>query len=479
MKPQIVWFRRDLRLADNPALVHATRSGPVIPVYLFAPGEDGVWAPGGASRWWLHHSLLALKHTLEERGLRLIIREGTDSLSMLRELVSETDAAGVAWNRLYDPLATARDRIIKRTLRADGMTADSFNAALLQEPWAVTKKDGGPYRAFTPFWRVLRASGIDEPPQPPPGRLNGPEHWPAGLEPDALGLLPSIPWDRGFHAHWTPGEPGATARLEHFLEHALTDYGRRRDLPAEAGTSGLSPHLHLGEISPRQIVAAVNTHRQQYRIPEQDVEDFLAELGWREFAHHLLYHQPDMPERPLDARFEHFPWSDNSEPLLRAWQQGRTGIPLVDAGMRELWSTGWMHNRVRMVVGSLLTKNLRIPWQTGEAWFWDTLVDADLASNSMGWQWIQGCGADAAPYFRIFNPVRQGERFDPDGSYVRRWVPELAKLPAKHIHTPWSAPQAVLDAAGVRLGDAYPAPIVDLASSRNDALEAYRVIRNG
>jgi len=539
MPGTLVWFRRDLRLADNPALCHAAGQGAVIPVYVHAPNEEAEWAPGGAGRWWLHHSLAALDAQLQRLGSRLIIRSGTDSLAELRALARETGAGHVAWNRLYDPLLMQRDAVIKEALRGDGLEVRSFNAALLREPWTVAKKDGGPYKAFTPFWRALRAMGDAADPQPVPNALTGitagitggitggntggntsgntggitggntggntggitggntggntsgntgaspsaspsasHANWPESTPIADLALLPTIPWDSAFPENWTPGEQGALDNLQAFLRRGLPGYDTARDLPAEHGTSKLSPHLHWGEIGPRQIVAAVNAHVREHRVPEDDVASFLSELGWREFAHHLLYHQPQMPTAPLDGRFNHFPWATNTADRLRAWQRGRTGIPIVDAGMRQLYAIGWMHNRVRMVVGSLLTKNLRIPWQTGEAWFWDTLVDADLASNSMGWQWIQGSGADAAPFFRIFNPVLQGQRFDPRGDYVREWVPELQDMPAKHIHAPWEAPEPVLREARVRLGVTYPEPIVDLKLSRKDALEAFQAIRN-
>ena len=476
MTAAIIWFRRDLRLADNPALIAAAASGPVLPVYLHAPAEEGHWAPGAASRWWLHHSLTALRDALDAHGLPLLVLRTDDSLATLRELTRRTGARHVAWNRLYEPAAIARDRRIKQALREDGTEVTSHNGALLFEPWEVRKQDGGHYKAFTPFWRALRRIGDPQPPQPVPA-MSAPAEVPAGERIGALDLLPSIAWDRGFYDDWQPGEQGAQDRLSRFLEQRLHGYDTNRDWPAVDGTSGLSPHLHAGDISPRQIYAATHEHLAAARAPTDDAESFLSEIGWREFAHHLLFHYPDMPEDPLDTRFRSFPWREEPDEALRAWQAGRTGIPIVDAGMRELWATGWMHNRLRMVVGSLLTKNLRIPWQRGEAWFWDTLVDADLASNGMGWQWIQGCGADAAPYFRIFNPVRQGERFDPEGAYVRRWVPELAGLSAKHIHAPWGAPAGELNRAGIRLGRDYPEPIVDLKVSRQQALEAYQAIR--
>ena len=471
MSPALVWLRRDLRLHDNPALLAACEQHSVVPVYLHCPSEEGDWPPGAASRWWLHHSLTALADTLQARGSRLIIRRGDDSLALLQELVDETGATTVHWNRLYEPAIRERDRAIKASLRDQGLEVHSHNAALLREPWMVKTQTGTPYRAFTPFWRAARKGAFAEP-RPAPGALAGVAEWPPGLTPDDLDLLPKIRWDKGIAASWTPGEAGAWQQLQTFLEARLKGYDARRDLPAIDGTSRLSPHLHFGEIGPRQIASALQG------LPDGDDRDsFLSEIGWREFSHHLLFQNPEMPDLPLDRRFEQFPWSGDQDAALYAWQRGETGIPIVDAGMRQLWETGWMHNRVRMIVGSLLTKNLRVPWQRGETWFWDTLVDADLASNSMGWQWIQGSGADAAPYFRIFNPVRQGERFDPEGEYVRHWIPELQRLPTRHIHAPWQATGEELRQAGVRLGRDYPQPIVDLADSRKQALDAYAAIR--
>ncbi len=476
MGTALVWFRRDLRLADNPALATAAARHCCIPVFIHNPMDEGNWAPGGAGRWWLHHSLQALARDLERRGSRLTVLHASDTIACLCRLALDTGAEAVYWNRLYDPLLVLRDREIKSRLRQQGVHAESFAASLLREPWEVRRQDGGHYRTFTPFWRTLQTLPPTAARSGPPDELTAPHAWPSGTTIPDLDLLPRTGWDRGFHDHWRPGEAGAAAQLVTFLKHRLVGYHDHRDRPALAGTSRLSPHLHWGEISPRRIHDQVTDLAGSH--PGEDATAFLTELGWREFAHHLLYHFPEMPETPLDRRFRRFPWARDADTALRAWQRGATGIPIVDAGMRELRATGWMHNRTRMIAGSLLTKNLRVSWQQGEAWFWDTLVDADLASNSMGWQWIQGCGADAAPYFRIFNPIRQGERFDADGEYVRRWVPELAGLPAAHIHSPGTAPAAILDAAGIRLGRDYPRPVVDPAVSRREALAAYDQIRH-
>ncbi len=468
----ILWFRRDLRLDDNPALVSAIADGmPVIPVYIHAPDEEASWARGAASRWWLHHSLLALDASLRRLGSRLWIARG-DSLAELRRIAAVTGATRVVWNRLYDPVIRERDTQIKQALKADGLDCASHNATLLFEPWDIATAEGRPYRVFSAFWRACAKRLCEPSPLPAPSTLPAGPDLEKGLAVEDLGLLPRFPWDTGLRAAWTPGESAALAFATAFLDERVAVYGAARDLPGIPGTSRLSPHLHLGEISPRRLLTMVIARHGDPTAAR--VEAFVRELGWREFAYHLLYHFPRTTDEPLDARFAAFPWrgAEASEDLA-AWQQGRTGIPLVDAGMRELWHSGWMHNRVRMVAASLLTKNLRLPWQSGARWFWETLVDADLASNTLGWQWTAGCGADAAPYFRVFNPVRQGERFDPQGVYVRRWCPELARLPDTCIHQPWTASQAVLTACGVLLGRDYPLPILDLAASRQVALAAW------
>ncbi|AGY91376.1 hypothetical protein SPICUR_01785 [Spiribacter curvatus] len=494
MRPALYWIRRDLRLADNPALHAAARAGrPVIPVYIHAPAEAGDWAPGSASNWWLHHSLQALADALAARGLPLIVREG-ESLATIVELIAETGAEAVHWNRLYEPARIEHDTRVKQRLKAEGIDAHSHNAALLHEPWTIQTGTGGDYKAFTPFWRACRRQAEPAPPLSVPTDLAAPDGArdlagavvpPAGITAplDALDLLPRVDWAEGLRRTWQPGEQGAQDRLGGFMETALADYREGREQPAVAGTSRLSPHLHHGEISPRQIWQAVQTQLARHGAEGDrldSAEMFLSEIGWREFAQHVLYHHPEFPDAPLNPRFADFPWQeDPGDQLLGAWQRGETGIPLVDAGMRELYTTGWMHNRVRMVVGSFLVKNLRLPWQAGEAWFWETLVDADLASNSLGWQWVAGSGADAAPYFRVFNPIRQGERFDADGAYIAQWLPALAGLPAKHRQAPWQAPASVLGDAGVTLGVHYPHPLVDLKESRQAALAAFEQIKKG
>lgn len=469
MARAIVWFRRDLRLADNPALLAALDAGLApIPVYIHAPDEEAPWQPGAASCTWLAKSLRALDADLRARGSRLLVLRGP-SLATLEQVVGASGADAVHWNRLYEPASLARDREVKQALRARGLDAHSHNAALLAEPWTVATLGGEPYRVFTPFWKNAGQRIADVAPRPAPARLPAvPEALP-GLTVDALALEPLLDWDAGFWTQWQPGEAGAQELLDAFIEGAAHGYGEQRNLPDRAGTSRLSPHLHFGEVSPRQIARRVLDARTP-AIPETDRVRYLAELGWREFSHHLLFHYPHTPERDLTDKFARFDWVEPDPAVLRRWQQGRTGIPLVDAGMRELWHTGWMHNRVRMVVASLLTKNLRFHWRHGARWFWDTLVDADLAQNTQGWQWSAGTGADAAPYFRIFSPTSQALRFDPEGRYIRRWVPELRELPAPALFEPWNH----LEAAR-RFAPDYPsAPVLDLPRSRDEALLAYQ-----
>jgi len=471
MSTAIVWFRRDLRLADHPALCAAAKGHEhLLPLYIHAPHEDGRWPAGAASRWWLHHSLSRLDAQLREHGNALHLAQG-NSLDVLRELIRRTGATAVYWSRQYEPEAIARDSAIKAALREQGIDVHSFNASLWCEPWQIETRQQGPYRVFTPFWRSLRPQLETPRPLPVPSSLRGIDV--AGSMPlDALALLPRIRWDTGMQETWPPGAQGAQEWLDIFMDDAVSDYARAHDLPARHGTSRLSPHLHFGEISPRQI------HRQLAdRVADTDarrrpdIEPYLRELGWREFAHHLLYHFPKTPIDNFNEQFDRFPWARKSSKAIERWQQGRTGIPLVDAGMRELWHTGWMHNRVRMIVASFLCKNLRQHWHHGAAWFWDTLVDADLANNTMGWQWVAGSGADAAPYFRVFNPVTQAQKFDPEGHYLRRWLPELASAPLPLLHEPWKD-ASLLQRSG------YPAPMIDLGETRQAALDAYRIMRN-
>jgi deoxyribodipyrimidine photo-lyase len=466
--PVLIWFRKDLRLQDNPALAAAVEQElPVLPVYVHTPEEEGDWAPGGAARWWLHHALTSLQEALEEHGLQLVIRRGP-ALETLRTLAEESDARAVFWNRRYEPAVIARDTVVKEALREDGLEARSFNAGLLFEPHEVRNRSGDPFRVFTPFWKHLRTLPVKPPVSVDTKRLVAAETVPESLPLEDLELLPSIDWDAEFPEHWQPDLDGARAALEGFLQDGIGGYPKRRDRPAVDGTSRLSPFLQCGQLGPRQVWQAVH---ESGAAENSDGFKFLSEIAWREFAYHLLFHYPETPTQPLHDAYRHFPWEPDKE-LLRAWQRGRTGYPIVDAGMRQLWRSGWMHNRVRMIVASLLVKHLLQPWQEGARWFWETLVDADLASNTMGWQWSAGCGADAAPYFRIFNPILQGEKFDPDGAYVRRWVPELERVPKKFIHQPWEAPSAVLREAGVTLGEDYPKPVIAHKAGRQRALDA-------
>jgi deoxyribodipyrimidine photo-lyase len=475
----IVWFRLDLRLADHPALQAALgRGGPVIPVFIQAPEEESPWEPGAASRWWLHQSLRALDDDLRGLASRLVIRRGP-TLETLRQLARQTGAGAVFWNRRYEPAVRRRDEAIQQALSAEGLEVGSFNGALLHEPESIKNRSGTPFQVFTPFWKHCLAQPPPVVPLPSPRRLAAPARWPDSLALAALELEPKINWADGLRATWRPGEAGARLQLGRFLRQALRRYDENRNRPDLAGTSRLSPHLHFGEITPRQVWQAVRRQAESEGIPEKGWRggQFLAELGWREFAHHLLHHFPHTPEQPLRAHFARFRWRHDAAGL-KAWQQGQTGYPIVDAGLRELWATGWMHNRVRMIAASFLVKDLRMSWQDGARWFWDTLVDADLAQNTLGWQWTAGCGADAAPYFRIFNPVAQGEKFDPQGVYVRRWCPELARLPDRWVHRPWEAPLEVQAQAGIEWGRTYPERIVSHAIAREAALEAFARIRS-
>ena len=475
--PTIHWFRQDLRLSDNPALCAAAATGAVVPIYILDDETAGQDRMGSASRWWLHHSLAALNLALD--GKLLFFRG--DAATILANLVTQIEAGGVYWNRCYEPWRITRDTALKKRLGDLGVTVESHNGSLLWEPWDIAKQDGTPYRVFTPFYR--RGCLSATPPRQPLGPPASLDLWQVdgkiltgASDLGGLGLLPRHQWQDNIARHWTPGETSAQARLDDFVQNGLAGYKEGRNFPAKQNVSRLSPHLHFGEISTNQAWYAVRDVADSGRL-ESDADNFLSELGWREFSHSLLYQFPELPRANLQAKFDGFPWADNPDHLAK-WQRGQTGYPIVDAAMRELWQTGYMHNRLRMVVGSFLVKNLRLHWHHGEAWFWDCLVDADLANNSASWQWIAGCGADAAPYFRVFNPVTQGQKFDPDGTFTRRFVPELAKLPVKYLFNPWEAPAHILADAGVVLGENYPRPIVDVKQSREAALAAFASLRN-
>ncbi|OFW99042.1 MAG: deoxyribodipyrimidine photolyase [Alphaproteobacteria bacterium RIFCSPHIGHO2_12_FULL_63_12] len=467
----LVWFRRDLRTADNPALSAAMASRrPVAGLYVL--DETRRFAAGGAQKWFLHHALAALRRRLEAIGVPLLLRAGPE-FETLEAVVRDLGVGAVYWNRRYITEDIATDTAVRAHLHHAGVTAASFNASLLREPWEVRTKSGGPFRVFTPFWKALSAIGPDRTAAIPAPSVRAPNSARRIIsdETDSLRLLPTSPnWASAFGDEWTPNEDGARQALDIFLSRPVDAYDVERDRPGTRGTSRLSPHLAIGTIGPHQVWRAAQAAIAARTPAESGGAKFLAELAWREFAAHLLYYNPSMTTAPLRADFNAFPWRDDAA-AFRAWTRGMTGVPIIDAGMRELWRTGWMHNRIRMIAASFLVKNLLVPWEKGERWFWDTLVDADGASNAAGWQWVAGCGADAAPYFRIFNPVTQGEKFDPSGAYVRKFVPEIAGLPDKLIHAPWRAPELAAS-----LG--YPPPIVDPAQSAKRALAAFAAMKS-
>ncbi len=465
----IHWFRQDLRLSDNPALTAAVKVGKLLPIYILDDQNSGEHKMGGASRWWLHYSLTALNKSLQGK-LRVFHGDATE---ILPRLAQETGTKTVTWNRCYEPWRINRDKKILTDLEHLGLEVISTNGSLLWEPWDVLKADGTPYRVFTPFYRkgCLKGTAPRKPIKVPENiTFSDDKETGAAVTISDLSLLSSN-WDIKKSPDWVPGEKGAQDRIRYFLDNGIKGYNKGRDFPAAEKCSNLSPHLHLGEISPHQIWYSLAFQAHLLESGE-DLDQFQMELAWREFSYSLLFYNADLPDTNLQKKFDYFQWRKD-ETALQAWQTGNTGIPLVDAGMRELWQTGFMHNRVRMVAASFLVKNLMIDWKEGARWFWDCLVDADLANNSASWQWVAGCGADAAPYFRIFNPATQGVRFDPKGEYTRKYVPELAGLPDKWLFNPWEAPKEALDAAGIALDETYPAPIVDLKTSRQRALDAF------
>ena len=479
--PCIVWFRDDLRTSDHPALHAAAATGrPVICLYVFDEASESLRAPaarpiGGAARWWLAQSLRNFQQSLDALGSRLVLRQGA-AAGIVAELARESQADAVFWNEIAQSPQRAVADQVAAALQTIGVASQRFTGDLLVDPGRLRNKQGRGLRVFTPFWRRVQSFGDPPKPLPPPKALcRGPQVASEALE--SWGLEPTHPdWAAGLRQTWRPGEASAQARLHAFLQSGVAGYAIQRDRPDISGTSALSPHLRFGEISPRQVWHAAGFAAADRPALSADIDKFLSELGWREFCRHLLFDLPDLSESNLQPAFDAFPWRRDDKGL-RSWQRGQTGYPIVDAGMRELWATGVMHNRVRMVAASFLVKHLLIDWRCGEQWFWDTLVDADPGSNPANWQWVAGCGADAAPYFRIFNPILQGEKFDPGGDYVRRWVPELARLPANLIHQPWRATPIELEAAGVHLGVNYPEPIVDHKLARERALAAYAKIR--
>lgn len=469
----IMWFRWDLRLFDNPALDAAVNSSKnIVCLYILDEESEGLREIGGASKWWLDKSLRSLAADIEAKGGQLVLRRGA-AATILEDVISSTGATAVYWNRRYAPAERAIDSAIKSDLKDRGIEATSFNGSLLNDPWRFKTKTGGHYRVFTPFWKMIQAEYAAPEPLPAPDTISSP-----ACETDDLenwGLHPQRPdWSTGFTPLWTPGEKGAHERFVAFIEkRGLSKYDAQRNRPdIEKGTSGLSPHLNFGEISPQHIWRRAQCLLAAGEADETGTMTFLSEIAWREFAYVLLFHQDDLAEENYNSGFDHMDWRDDDE-SFDAWCRGKTGYPIVDAGMRQLWQTGWMHNRVRMIVASFLTKHLLIDWRRGEKWFWDTLVDADAASNPASWQWAAGSGADAAPYFRIFNPITQGEKFDETGSYVRKYCPELRKLPKKYLYQPWEMKSGEAAQFGIKLGTTYPRPIVKHPEGRKRALAAY------
>lgn len=484
----ILWFRNDFRLHDNPALAQALRDFDcVYPIYIYDGANAGEWESGGARKVWLHHSLNALDKSL---GTKLRYFEGKAE-EILPQIIKDSGSEAVYWNRCYEPWRIKRDKDIKANLKNAGVKCESFNSHLLWEPWEICKDDGTPYKVFTPYYRngCLKHS---EPAKPEnkPADLSALTRLEKDIQghsneysPDFLKLLPQKPeprWDIDMLEHWNISEDGALAQMEHFLASGLKGYDEKRNRPDKDNVSKLSPYLHHGQISVRLLWHRVRALQAHNDVPEKDADTYLSELGWREFSYNLLYHNPELPREPLQEKFKGFPWVDmrTGKSDLEAWQKGQTGYPIVDAAMRQLWQTGWMHNRLRMVVASFLIKDLHINWHYGEDWFWDCLFDADYASNAASWQWVAGCGADASPFFRVFNPITQSEKFDPNGDFIRQYVPEIAQLDNKYIHKPWEASSDILRRCDVVLGRDYPKPIVDHKIAREKALEAYNQIKN-
>jgi deoxyribodipyrimidine photo-lyase len=472
-KTAIMWFRQDLRIYDNPALIKAVASGQVLPIYILDDVNSEHWSMGAASRVWLHGSLKALDKSLKGH-LNLFVGDAT---AIIEKLVTLHNIDAVYWNRCYEPWRIKRDSTIKAQLEIREIESQTFNGSLLWEPWTVLKKDDTPYKVFTPFYRNGCLNKPD--PRTPFDSPREIDYFfdknlsSSDLTLEALNLLGKQCWPIKIQQTWRMGELAAQQQLDSFCEDALSQYQKGRDFPSLQATSKLSPHLHFGEISPHQLWHRMTLEKA--RVISNDPDHFLREIAWREFSYYQLYHFPQLPDEVFNPKFKHFKWREDSE-SFSLWTKGQTGFPIIDAGMRELWETGTMHNRVRMVVASFLIKNQLLHWHKGERWFWDCLVDADLASNSASWQWCAGSGADAAPYFRIFNPVLQSQKFDPQGNYLIRYCPELASLPPKLRHAPWLAKPEALDLANIKLGVDYPLPILDLKTTRQRALDSFKAL---
>ncbi|GAA5497061.1 deoxyribodipyrimidine photo-lyase [Rubritalea halochordaticola] len=471
----IVWFRRDFRLQDNPAWNHAVENGgDIIPLYIHSPKEDGKWARGGASNWWLHHALADLSEQLDNLGYSLLIHKADKAHEALKKAIKDSQAEAICWNRCYEPASVDRDTKIKKALTDDGFTVETFNGNLLFDPLKIASKSDTPYKVFTPFWKHCAAMDIKQPATAKARKAKDSQSRKLkGDSLDSLALLPDIPWDKEMQTFWDPTRKGGEKLLQEAIDKA-PGYQDHRDIPSEDATSRLSPYLHFGQISPAEFHAEVLENCQDKDAAHKGI---LRQLFWREFSAHLLFHFPHTSDQPLREEYNNFPWKIDPA-IVRKWQKGQTGYPIVDAGMRQLWATGWMHNRVRMIVASLLVKHLLQPWQEGAHWFWDTLVDADLPNNTMGWQWTAGSGADASPYFRVFNPIIQGKKFDPEGEYVKRWVPELKNAPAEYIHCPWEMEPLELQSTGITLGKDYPEPIISHEKGRQQALDAYQSFKD-
>ncbi|NNU16392.1 deoxyribodipyrimidine photo-lyase [Parvularcula sp. ZS-1/3] len=475
-KPSLVWLREDLRFDDNPALREAAdRDAPTAILYILDDETPGDFKLGGAQRWWLHYSLKALVEDVDKFGGTLILRRG-DASELLPEVAKEIGAGAIFWNRRYMSWQIEQDKALKEAL-TDDYEVKSFNGRLLNEPWEICTKSGGPYKVYTPYWKQVQQRDVRDP-LPKVQKLDVLSDSPKSDKLEDWDLLPTKPdWAEGFGPVWTPGERGARKRWLAWLKtEGAENYGEQRNRPDCDNTSRMAPHIHFGEISAVTMYREMQDKIAEREIPSDAGQTFLSEIAWREFSYNLVFHFPKMFEKPLMEKFEAFNWNDDDD-AFTAWTKGQTGYPIVDAGMRQLWTEGHMHNRVRMIVGSFLVKDLLVDWRRGMDWFWDTLVCADPASNTASWQWVAGCGADASPFFRVFNPVSQGEKFDPNGDYVRRHVPELKDMPKKHIHAPWDAPRDVLAKAGVKLGETYPKPIVDHGERRKEALARYQDIK--